>query len=332
MPCKHISNNSAGADNYYHRNLTRIRSAANYIRSRGATAEGNRIDMCLTGLQTFYDPTTQTALVSPLHCGSQFCPVCGPRRRAILKADILAQMQHWGRNQLRMITLTQVARTGESLDHASKRFRRSLTRCTRRRYWRTHVHGMIIKHEVNHNLRRNWWHYHVHIIAQSRWIDVNLIRAIWSDCSPGAKRVKVDPVYEGAERELAKYVSKIPAGETVPLAELIDYLAHHRMIAWTGSMRKYRETLRAGTADNSVHKIYLGPLDLVLDRMMRHPLLPEYEAVGRAILCYDEHAPPLPADAVTIAQGYVRNCDVDRLARTGHLHQTSNSSVKPYSV
>jgi len=117
------------------------------------------------------------SLPLPMPCRQMHsCPVCAARRsnalaravRAVLEADV-------GRNQhVALVTLTQRAHEGESLQDAIARWRDAWSRMTRGRpgrRWREMVAGSFYGIEVTRGAGANeftqgpWWHVHAHVVV-----------------------------------------------------------------------------------------------------------------------------------------------------------------------
>jgi len=146
-----------------------------------------------------------TALALPTQCGlGHVCPVCAAGRassRARALRTVLAA--HHAGQEAALVTLTQRAIPGESLQIAQGRLRAALDRLTKGRpgrHLKTLAAGWWTGLEVtyNHAKGAGWWHAHAHLIMVLQpGVEVEVARAwigdAWTRASEGAAAAAGNP-------------------------------------------------------------------------------------------------------------------------------------------
>lgn len=117
--------------------------------------------------------TSLTAVALPAACGlGHICPVCAAGKasqRARALRTVLEHLHHEAPAKLALVTLTQQARKGESLQSAQGRLRNALDRCFKGRPGRRAralFSGWWVGLEVTFNQVNRWWHAHAHLVMR----------------------------------------------------------------------------------------------------------------------------------------------------------------------
>jgi len=213
-----------------------------WLEAADAYDEAKRIRDCCSNPIIYFNPSSKSVKLQPKRCNSRWCPVCSRIQREETIDRLERLIKHYGRERLRFCTLTQVAKKGESLEHVGERFRKSLHRLVRTRWWKNRVQGYYLKYEIDWNPVDNWWHYHAHFLLHTRWLAREKLQEKWSKVSPGALMVDVKPIRPYTTFELSKYVTKMKYRGFIPLRELTEYCSTHRMSVVSGNVKKYWRT------------------------------------------------------------------------------------------
>ena len=235
------------------------------LRHHGALAEAARVEDCGTWPIIFNENFTRKTRIVPQHCGSRFCPRCGRDKREKLADRIRTILDIHDAKELKVITLTQRDRRGESLEKAGERFRKSFNKLRRSKFWTDRISGYYIRYEVEYNSASEWWHYHAHILAESRWVAREGLKDAWSKRAGGAFIVTVQGVINDTVRELSKYFAKFKNDWSFPVAEFARYLGNHQMFAFCGSFRKFNGVV-SDNPDQSSYT-YVGSIERCLCAM-----------------------------------------------------------------
>jgi len=226
------------ATELYHRPTKHRENIISELRKSGAHEEANRLEMCGKTHEVYWNITKGQPQITPHRCQSRWCPICGKIRRGDLQERVKNIIDSCGRENVRFVTLTQRARSRESIEAAGDRFRKSLRKLIHSKWWKTYVSGAYIRYESDYNPEKKWWHYHAHLLTHGRYIPQLELRNHWSKASPGSFKVDVRRIRENEVFELVKYVSKLRGRGYVPLDELTRYCRHHKMYSFIGDFIK----------------------------------------------------------------------------------------------
>jgi len=246
-------------------NRKAIDARADFLNKRRAYSEAARVADCEKHQLIFYKTEDATVKLVPRHCGSYWCPVCGPKKMALVKSKVQKVIESLKRTHLRFVTFTHVDHPGESLESAGNRFRKSFDKFRRRTWWKRHTFGYYVKYEATWNSNTKAWHYHAHVLAHSFYMKVEDLRAEWMKTSSGAFIQDIRAIDDNAAEELSKYVTRLKNRKVVPLSELTDYMHSHRMYAVAGSLKKY--FANSEDIDDVAGFEFVGRLSIFLDNI-----------------------------------------------------------------
>jgi hypothetical protein len=135
---------------------------------------------------------------------------------------------------VRVITLTQPIRPGESWHKACARLMASFGRFWRDKETRAHVEGGMRRVETTYSHRHKGWHVHIHFVYEGRFWPSDELALVWSKYSEGTI---VDVREVDRPEEFFKYLLKTA---NVPSELLVEYAvgsARRRLIELLGSWR-----------------------------------------------------------------------------------------------
>ena len=224
--------------NLYHRPTKHRDNIISMMRKAGAHSEANRLENCSTVNDIHWDVTDSKVIIASQRCNSRWCPVCGRIRRDALHDRLVFLIKKYGHEDLRFVTITQRDYGGETLWHAGDRFRASLGKLLKRKFWKTLVKAEYIRYEADYNVAEKRWHYHAHLLVHGRYIPVQKLREQWTSITKDSYLIDVRKIDSEAPFELAKYITKLRSRGFVPLKELTEYCQHHQMYAFHGAFGK----------------------------------------------------------------------------------------------
>lgn len=211
-----------------------------YMESIGAHALAANLRACNQTTVLFRDPEDNSIHYSPTPCNSQFCPVCGARRRRFLLKELQGIFDHFNLHNLKHVVLTRKSRPGEPLGAAAHHFRKSLNRLRATKWWRKRVKGYYLKYEIEYNDTFLSWHFHAHMIVLAGYLKKKELKELWHRATRGSYILSINACDQNAKYELTKYVTKWQKVPDEKALELIRYLQDHRMYSWGGLLARWR--------------------------------------------------------------------------------------------
>lgn len=160
---------------------------------------------------TVYCSCCNHTISVPEYCGNRFCPLCGARRRARVKArlqQLVTAAVPSKSERLKMVTLTlpkcQDAREGVKVLTTSFRKLRA------RPLWRNSVSGGAFVIEICG--RPGAWHVHLHVLINALFIPVRRLARLWATVSPG----KIVDIRLASRDKSVSYLTKYLSKASVP--------------------------------------------------------------------------------------------------------------------
>lgn len=283
----------------------RFKSIVGFLKTGGALQEASRIESCAKDVVIFFDTTSQKPVFVPKACNSRFCPVCGPRKRARLRARLQTIFDAYSSNHLRFITLTQQARKGEPLEVAWSRLQKSFEKFRRCQGWRENVLGYFVKWEVSYNASGKWWHVHLHILAAGHfWHRDDFLRS-WHRATGERSLADIRFCDKSAKIELSKYITKAKYIQDFPWEEFCDVLSNHREFALGGDFQALKPIEPSNTLPSSF--IYFGSIWDFYKTVLEYGLDRQTRAIAYAIIDRRSLFPEGSAIIVTKLEELIEN-------------------------
>ena len=121
-----------------------------------------------------------------------------------------------------MLTVKAVDRP---LTDQLRALRQDFAKVRRTKLWKQHITGGAYTLEITLNEDTRLWHPHLHILADATYFPQKLLRRLWHDATGSAQIVWVERIrdFEGAARELTKYIGEPQHVDTLTAAEIREY-------------------------------------------------------------------------------------------------------------
>ena len=232
----------------------------------------HRLEDCGRYVVTYADAAANVRVV-PNNCDDPLCNRCSWHRsrkiRVRFQTAVAIERAH--NRRVRMLTLTQVTREGESWAQAHARFMKGWRSFWRDKRTRSKIKGALRRIETTWSHKSRAWHVHAHIAyAGSYWKTEDLSK-VWGSHADGTI-VDAREVYKDAE--LFKYLVKTAKTSAPKLQEYAVQSHRRRLLDLVGTWREIKApepeesegklfevdpaTLRRATADPSVSRWVLS--------------------------------------------------------------------------
>ena len=202
------------------------------------SSRANRLDDCGRYVATFADKAGAVRVV-PNNCDDPLCNRCSWHRSRKIRAryHLAVAMERARGGRVRMMTLTQKVRPGESWAQSHARFMRGWRGFWRDKRTRAKVRGALRRIETTWSWKGGGWHVHAHVAyAGSFWATRDL-SAVWASHADG-KIVDVREVYRDAE--LFKYLMKTAKAHKDAIQEYAVQSHRRRLLDLVGTWREIK--------------------------------------------------------------------------------------------
>lgn len=181
-----------------------------------------RMAYCCNGASFFIDPSVGKVKPWLSRCHVRLCPYCGNFRAGLVAQQLIAilhQMKH-----PRVIVLT-VKAVDTDLREQLRELRHNFAKLRRTKMWKHLVDGGAYTLHITRNPKSGLWHPHLHILADGLYFPVKLLRKLWHEATGSAEIVWIEKIrdYQGAVRDLTRYVGSPPHVDELPPAAIRDY-------------------------------------------------------------------------------------------------------------
>ena len=230
------------------------------------------MDDCGRYVATYADADANVRVV-PNNCDDPLCNRCAWHRSRKIRArfQLAVAIERANGRRVRMLTLTQVTRTGESWAEAHARFMKAW-----RTFWRDprtkkKIKGALRRIETTWSHKQKAWHVHAHVAYAGSFWKTEDLSEVWSTHADGSI-VDVREVYKDAE--LFKYLVKTAKTSAEHIQEYAVQSHRRRLLDLVGSWRQIKEpekeepesdmfevepaTLRRAIADPSISRWVLS--------------------------------------------------------------------------
>jgi len=171
-------------------------------------------------------------------CKDPLCRRCRQRHAAEVAGKLRPMIETAVTDGYRPIfmTVTQVARRGESLEDTYARFSESWAYFIRSKEWKFHVDAALLFIDETRNNKKNWWHVHGHVLllVRENFWGRDAVIELWGRCSRGAWNVDMRYAMPGVEAELAPYGMKLTDLTDEQILEHASAMKGKRLIRGTG--------------------------------------------------------------------------------------------------
>jgi hypothetical protein len=195
----------------------------------------HRLEDCGRYVVTYADAAANVR-VTPNNCDDPLCNRCAwhRSRKIRLRFHAAAAIERAHNRRVRMLTLTQVTRSGESWAQAHARFMKGWRSFWRDPQTRKKIKGGLRRIETTWSHKSRAWHVHAHLAyAGSFWKTEDLSK-VWSSHADG-KIVDAREVYKDAE--LFKYLVKTAKTSASNLQEYAVQSHRRRLLDLVGTWR-----------------------------------------------------------------------------------------------
>jgi hypothetical protein len=195
----------------------------------------NRLEDCGRYVATYADAQGAVKVV-PNNCDDPLCNRCSWHRSRKIRArfQLAVAIERAAGRRVRMLTLTQVTREGESWAQTHARFMKGW-----RSFWRDprtkkKIKGALRRIETTWSHKARAWHVHAHIAYAGAFWKTEDLSEVWSAHADG-KIVDAREVYRDAE--LFKYLVKTAKTSTDKLQEYAVQSHRRRLLDLVGTWR-----------------------------------------------------------------------------------------------
>jgi len=181
-----------------------------------------RMAYCCNGASFFVDPAVGTVKPWLSRCHVRLCPFCGRFRAGLVAEQLLAILRQMTHPRVIVLTVKGVT---TPLHEQLRQLRRDFAKLRRTKMWRQLVAGGAYTLHITRNPKTALWHPHLHILADGDYFPVKLLRKLWHDATGSAEIVWIEKIrdYQGAVRDLTRYIGSPPDIKELPPASIRDY-------------------------------------------------------------------------------------------------------------
>mgnify|MGYP003665996749 FL=1 len=195
----------------------------------------NRLDDCGRYITTYAD-SKGSAKVAPNNCDDPLCNRCSwhRTRKIRLRYETAAAIEKANGRRVRMLTLTQRVREGESWAETHARFMKGWRGFWRDKRTKAKIKGALRRIETTYSYKAKGWHVHAHVAYAGSFWRTEDLSSVWSDHADGSI-VDVREVYRDAE--LFKYLMKTAKVHSGLLKEYAVQSHRRRLLDLIGTWR-----------------------------------------------------------------------------------------------